>query len=76
MCSSDLKLKEDKSFLPTMMMFGIIDMMMFSMMFSMIGASMGSFIPAEDMQGMDDGSEDMDGSDMGDDGGYDIDIGF
>ena len=70
------KLKEDKSFLPSMMMFGIIDIMMFSMMFSMIGASMGSFIPAEDMQGMDDGSEDMDGSDMGDDGGYDIDIGF
>ena len=70
------KLKEDKSFLPTMMMFGIIDVMMFSMMFSMIGASMGSFIPAEDMQGMDGGSEDMDGSDMGDDGGYDIDIGF
>jgi len=70
------KLKEDKSFLPSMMMFGIIDMMMFSMMFSMIGASMGSFIPAEDMQGMDDGSEDIGGSDMGDDGGYDIDIGF
>ena len=70
------KLKEDKSFLPSMMMFGIIDMMMFSMMFSMIGASMGSFIPAEDMQGMDDGSGDMDGSNMGDDGGFDIDIGF
>jgi len=60
------RLKEDKSFLPSMMMFGIIDMMMFSMMFSMIGASMGSFIPEED----------MDGSDMSDDGGYDIDIGF
>ena len=44
------KLKEDKSFLPSMMMFGIVDMMMFSMMFSMIGASMGSFIPAEDME--------------------------
>ena len=70
------KLKEDKSFLPSMMMFGIIDIMMFSMMFSMIGASMGSFIPAEDMQGMDDGSGDMDGSDMADDGGFDIDIGF
>mgnify|MGYP001311189239 FL=1 len=70
------KLKEDKSFLPSMMMFGIIDIMMFSMMFSMIGASMGSFIPAEDMQGMDDGSGDMNGSDMGDDGGFDIDIGF
>ena len=70
------KLKEDKSFLPSMMMFGIIDMMMFSMMFSMIGASMGSFIPAEDMGGMDDTTEDMGGSDAGDDGGFDIDIGF
>ncbi len=70
------KLKEDKSFLPSMMMFGIIDMMMFSMMFSMIGTSMGSFIPTEDMQGMDEGTGDMEGSDMGDDGGFDIDIGF
>ena len=70
------KLKEDKSFLPSMMMFGIVDMMMFSMMFSMIGASMGSFIPAEDMGEMDEGADDMGGSDMGDDGGFDIDIGF
>ena len=70
------KLKEDKSFLPSMMMFGIVDMMMFSMMFSMIGASMGSFIPADDMGGMSDGADDMGGSDMGDDGGFDIDIGF
>ena len=60
------KLKEDKSFLPSMMMFGIIDMMMFSMMFSVIGTSMGSFIPAGDMEN----------SDMGEDGGFDIDIGF
>ena len=70
------KLKEDKSFLPSMMMFGIIDMMMFSMMFSMIGSSMGSFIPTEDMQGMDKGADDIGGSDSGDDGGFDIDIGF
>ena len=70
------RLKDDKSFLPTMMMFGIIDIMMFSMMFSMIGATMGSFIPAEDMQGMDDGAGDMGDSSMGDDGGFDIDIGF
>ena len=70
------RLKEDKSFLPTMMMFGIIDIMMFSMMFSMIGSTMGSFIPAEDMQGMDDGAGDMGDSGMGDDGGFDIDIGF
>ena len=59
-----------------MMMFGIIDMMMFSMMFSMIGSSMGSFIPTEDMGGMDNDTDDMGGSDTGDDGGFDIDIGF
>jgi len=70
------RLKEDKSFLPTMMMFGIIDIMMFSMMFSMIGATMGSFIPTEDMQGMEDGAGDMREPSMGDDGGFDIDIGF
>ena len=70
------KLKEDKSLLPSMMMFGIIDMMMFSMMFSMIGSSMGSFIPTEDMGGMDNDTDDMGGSDTGDDGGFDIDIGF
>ena len=70
------KLKEDKSFLPSMMMFGIIDMMMFSMMFSMIGANMGSFIPTEDMQGTDDSVGDMEGTDSADDGGFDIDIGF
>ena len=70
------KLKEDKSFLPSMMMFGIIDMMMFSMMFSMIGTSMGSFIPVDDMQEMDDGANDMGGSDIEDDSGFDIDIGF
>ena len=70
------KLKEDKSFLPSMMMFGIIDMMMFSMMFSMIGANMGSFIPTEDMQEMDNGTDNMGGSDMDDDGGFDIDIGY
>ena len=70
------KLKEDKSFLPSMMMFGIIDMMMFSMMFSMIGASMGSFIPAEDMGATGNDTDDMSGSDTGDDGGFDIDIGF
>ena len=70
------KLKQDKSFLPSMMMFGIIDMMMFSMMFSMIGSSMGSFIPVEDMEGMEDGANDMGESGIGNDGGYDIDIGF
>ena len=70
------KLKEDKSFLPSMMMFGIIDMMMFSMMFSMIGSNMGSFIPVEDMQGMDNGAGEMGGSNMSEDDEFDIDIGF
>ena len=70
------KLREDKSFLPSMMMFGIIDMMMFSMMFSMIGSTVGSFIPADDMGGTDNNVEDMEGTDMGDDDGFDIDIGF
>ena len=70
------KLKEDKSFLPSMMMFGIIDMMMFSMMFSMIGSSMGSFFSADDMGGMDTDAKDIGGSDMGDNDGFDIDIGF
>ena len=70
------KLKEDKSFLPSMMMFGIIDIMMFSMMFSMIGSSIGSFIPADDMEGMSNDADDMSGSDIGDDNGFDIDIGF
>ena len=65
-------LKEDKSFLPSMMMFGIIDMMMFSMMFSMIGANMGSFIPVADMQGMDDSEGEIEESDFSDDGGFDI----
>ncbi len=49
------KLKEymdqKRSFLPTMMYFGIIDMMMFSMMFSMMGIGMSDFF-AGDPQGM------------------------
>jgi len=61
---------ENKSFLPTMMFFGVMDMMMFSMMFSMIGIGMSDYVPAENMPdgGMDDGGMD--------DGGFDFDIGF
>lgn len=55
-----------------MMFFGILDMMMFSMMFSMIGMNMTDYVPAEDMPADMDGGE---GEDMGD-GGFDIDIGF
>ena len=70
-------MKNEKSFLPTMMFFGIIDIMMFSMMFSMMGMAMSSYIPAEDMSQFDNGA-DADGLDESgmDDGGFDIDIGF
>ena len=59
------KMEENKSFLPSMMFFGVMDMMMFSMMFSMMGIGMSDFV--------DDGS--MNDSGM-DDGGFDFDIGF
>ena len=69
-------MKDQKSFLPTMMFFGIIDIMMFSMMFSMMGMAMSSYIPAEDMSQFDDGVGDGAGDSGMDDGGFDIDIGF
>ena len=66
-------MKDEKSFLPTMMFFGVIDIMMFSMMFSMMGMAMSNYIPTEDMSQFDDG----DAGDSGmDDGGFDFDIGF
>ncbi len=66
---------DNKSFLPTMMFFGIMDMMMFSMMFSMMGMMMSDYVPQESIpEGMD-GNE-MDGGSDVDDGGFDIDIGF
>ena len=70
-------MKDEKSFLPTMMFFGIIDIMMFSMMFSMMGMAMSNYIPTEDMSQFDDGVTGDDIGDSGmDDGGFDIDIGF
>jgi len=69
---------DNKSFLPTMMFFGIMDMMMFSMMFSMMGMMMTDFVPQESIpDGMGDsvGAEADGGGDFGD-GGFDIDIGF
>jgi hypothetical protein len=80
------KLKEHmdqkRSFLPTMMYFGIIDMMMFSMMFSMMGIGMSDFF-AGDPQGMeyanDAGMGDAGNDGFGDggeggfmDGGFDV----
>ena len=69
------KMEENKSILPTMMFFGIMDMMMFSMMFSMMGIGMSDYISQENMAdaGMDDAG--MDDAGM-DDGGFDFDIGF
>ena len=70
-------MKDEKSFLPTMMFFGVIDIMMFSMMFSMMGMAMSNYIPTEDMSQFDDGATGDDIGDSGmDDGGFDIDIGF
>ena len=66
-------MKDEKSFLPTMMFFGMIDIMMFSMMFSMMGMAMSNYIPTEDMSQFDDGAAGDSGMD---DGGFDFDIGF
>ena len=74
----------NKSDFAMMMFFGIMNMMMFSTMFSMIGASMNSYVPPDQVPpGAENQMSDADaggdaGGDMGDmgDGGYDIDIGF
>jgi DNA-binding HxlR family transcriptional regulator len=64
-------LDENKSVLPSMMFFGIMDMMMFSMMFSMIGMMMTDYIPQENIpEGLDGENGDADMSDN------DFDIGF
>ena len=69
------KMEENKSILPSMMFFGMMDMMMFSMMFSMMGIGMSDYISQESLDdaGMDDAG--MDDAGM-DDGGFDFDIGF
>ena len=64
------KMEENKSFLPTMMFFGVMDMMMFSMMFSMMGIGMSDYVSQENMP-----DEGMGDEGMGDEG-YDFDIGF
>jgi len=74
----------NKSDFAMMMFFGIMNMMMFSMMFSMIGASMGSYVPADQippgaenqMADSESGGGDMGGDGGAGDGGFDIDIGF
>jgi hypothetical protein len=71
-------MENNKSIIPSMMFFGIMDMMMFSMMFSMMGMAMTDYVAPENMPdggdpGMDDGGMDDGGMD---DGGFDFDIGF
>ena len=69
------KMEENKSILPSMMFFGLMDMMMFSMMFSMMGIGMSDYVSQENIpnDGADDGGMDDGGMD---DGGFDFDIGF
>ncbi|MDF2422532.1 MAG: hypothetical protein OPY06_05935 [Nitrosopumilus sp.] len=64
------KMEENKSLLPTMMFFGMMDMVMFSMMFSMMGIGMSDYVSQESMP---DGGTDGGGTDGG---GFDFDIGF
>ena len=64
---------DNRSIIPMMMFFGIIDIMMFSTMLSFMGAQMGDYVPADQIpEGADGGNAD---GGM-DDGGFDIDIGF
>ncbi len=59
---------ENKSFFPMMIFFGVMDMMMFSMMFSMIGMTMSNYVPSEILP---------EGEDRGtDEGEFDMDVGF
>ncbi len=55
---------ENKSFLPSMIFFGVMDMMMFGMMFSMIGMTMSNYVPAENMPEGEDRNEGEFGTDV------------
>ena len=57
---------ESRSVFPMMIFFGVMDMMMFSMMFGMIGIAMSDYVPSESIP------EGWDGS-MGE-GGFDTDV--
>ena len=72
------EMDDNKSILPTMMFFGVMDMMMFSMMFSMMAIPMSDYVSSENMPDTGDGAMDDGAMDDGamDDGGFDFDIGF
>jgi len=40
---------DNKSFFPMMIFFGVMDMMLFSMMFSMMGIAISDYVPSESM---------------------------
>ncbi len=61
-----LYMDENRSVFPMMIFFGVMDMMMFSMMFDMIGIAMSDYVPSESIP------EGWDGS-MGE-GGFDTDV--
>jgi len=67
------EMDDNKSIIPTMMFFGVMDMMMFSMMFSMMAIPMSDYVSSENMP--DTGDAGMDDGSAGD-GGFDFDIGF
>ncbi|HXV65998.1 MAG TPA: hypothetical protein VD731_02050 [Nitrosopumilaceae archaeon] len=64
---------DNKSILPTMFFFGIIDMIMFSTMIGFLGSQMTDYMPADQIPG--DAGDASSGGEAGD-GGFDIDIGF
>ncbi len=61
------EIKDNKSIIPSMVFFGITDMIMFSMMFSMMGMAMSDYVTPENMP--DAGGDKDDGTD---DGGFDV----
>jgi DNA-binding HxlR family transcriptional regulator len=70
---------DNKSILPMMFFFGIIDMIMFSTMIGFIGAQMSDYAPAEQVAETEGDTGDVGNDGGGDamsDGGFDIDIGF
>lgn len=73
-------MESNRSFLPMMMFFGIMDIMMFSMMFNMMGATMTDYVPAENLpEGYGDAADAGDAGDagsMGDAGDAGVDHGF
>jgi DNA-binding HxlR family transcriptional regulator len=67
------EMDDNKSIIPSMMFFGVMDMMMFSMMFSMMAIPMSDYVSSENMA--DTGDTDIDDGSAGD-GGFDFDVGF